>query len=304
MNFSGRSRPLPPATGILIATVAALGALAGCAGPTGPYDKAQATLISTRQRLVAGDRDLAAARYDHAASHYAKAARDLGGAVRDLEAAEQQVDTRIRRNGQQRLASDTPGTPPTEPAVTIGARDVGTDQFYAETLRGYRRALARAVAMRAVALARTGEAHYRGAAQRVIGGDQFYQAEQFAAAQKAYGKAHRGFRAALKTFGAASEFVRAQMLRGDRLAETADPDTWSLMAPLRRLADRRRIQSDAYLAASADRTAQAGDIVAAYRRRDPGNLPDITVRALAALPEVVRYGVAHPELPSAVPPDE
>ena len=282
----------------LAATVAA-----GCAGPTGPYDKAQATLIQSRQRLVAGDRDLSAARYDTAAGHYAKAARDLGAAVGDLEAAEQQVDAQIRRADAERLggeADDAPA-PPDDRTVAIGARDVGTDPFYVETLRGYRAALSRAVAMRAVALARTGEAHYRGAAQRVIDGDQRYQAEQFAAARKKYTEAHEEFRAAMRAFGAASDFVRVQILTGDRLAEVAPADTWDLLAPLQKLADHRRAQTDAYLVAVAQRTAQAGEIVAAYSRRDPGNLPDIDVRPLAAMPEVIRYGVLHPPIPSAGP---
>lgn len=281
----------------LLAVLAA--APSGCVRPMEPYEKGLSILQESRAKLIDGDRALINTRYDRAAKLYGKAAGDLAKAVDCLGEAEGQVDTRIRVLDAESHEVGSETTPAERRTVDIGGRDVNVGRYYAETLRGYREALALAVVMRSLALARSGEAHYRGAAERVLRADQYYDARQFAAAEKAYGDAGKGFRSARTAFGEAATFIARQMIGGDRLARAAPPGTWPLVDRVRQIADLRGSQSDAYLAVAVRRTSQATQVCQAYRMRDPGNVPDVEVRPLAPLPDLLRQGVRHPTIPSA-----
>ena len=285
---------------VLLAAALAAAAV-GCTHPTAAYDNGRTILERSRQRIMDGDQALVAARYDRAAGQYDKAARDLAKAVAYLEQAEQQVEDQIRSKDQASHAADPQQTPAQNETVVIGSRDVAVDRFYVETLRGYREALALAVVMRALALQRLGEAHYRAAARDLMDGDLAYPARQFAAAETLYDGANDAFRNALATFGQTADFVAQRTLHNDRLAEAAPNGTWPLMGHLGTLAEYRRVQTDAYLAAGIKRHAQAHRVAEAYRDRDPGNVPDVEVRPLEALPALVRHGVIPPPIPSTAP---
>lgn len=270
--------------------------LAGCTAATAPYDKADRILRSSRETLASGDRALVAGQYERAQDRYRRAARHLADAVGTLSEAEQDVQQRVREQ-QLTVTTNRPAGEASGAAADPASAPV--DPFYTQTLEGYRRALARAVAMRSLALAREGEAYYRRGAARLLTADANYGARQFAAALEKYRTAREQFEQAVATFGEARTFVLGQMVDAGRLARAADPAVWRVMRPLADLVERRRAQADAYLAAATQRIELSRQIVAAYEVRRPGNLPDVRVRALPLLPELLRAGVQHPPLPPA-----
>jgi hypothetical protein len=276
----------------ILIVVMVYAATAGCARPTAPYDKGRALLIEGREQLVEGDRALARAQFDDAGDLYHDAARDLDRAVDHLETAERKVDLRVHALHREQMADEV-----RQGSASADTQDTSGNRFYNESLRGYREALALAVVMRAVALEREAEAIYRGAAYDVLAGDQLYPGQQFAAALEHYESADRGFRQAEAAFVETADFLGRRSLEADRLAEAAPPGTWPLMKTLWQLVGHRRGQTSAYRAATMKRSMQAGRVVQAYRKVDPGNIPNVTMTPLEALPETVRTGVVPPPIP-------
>lgn len=275
---------------LIVAVVCA--AASGCVRPTAPYDKGRALLIESREQLVAGDQALARAEFDDAGDLYHGAARNLDRAVDHLETAERKVDLRVHALRREQVAGKVRQGPiPADTRATAGNR------FYDENLRGYREALALAVVLRAVALEREAEAIYRGAAHDVLTGDQLYPGQQFAAALTRYESADRGFRRAESALAETADFIGRRSLEADRLAEAAPPRTWPLMKTLWQLVSHRQGQTSAYRAATMKRSMQAGRVVEAYRKVDPGNIPNVTLAPLEALPETIRTGVVPPPIP-------
>jgi len=271
----------------------------GCAQPTTSYNEGRARLISSHDKLLAGDRALASQQFDRASRLYSDANRELYQAIHHFADAERNIVADIRLVDDQHSRLNQRPTPAQDRPVRIGARTVGVDRYYIDSLRAYREALALAVVMRSIALTRDGEAHYRSAAQQIIFGDQFYQGSQFAAAETSYRYSKTEFRRAATKLDEASGFIRTQTAEGQRLVAAAAEGVWENMPLLAAVARRRTAQTDAYLAATVGRLTLARRIVAAYKNTKPGNIPDIRIAPLEPLPQVVRSGVNHPRIPSA-----
>jgi len=271
----------------------------GCTHPTTSYNEGRARLISSHDKLLAGDRALTSEQFDRASRLYSDANRELFQAIRHFADAEHNIEADIRVVDDQHSRLSQRPTPADDRSVRIGTRTVEVDRYYIDSLRAYREALALAVVMRSIALTRDGEAHYRSAAKQLILGDQFYEGSQFAAAETSYRYSEKEFRRAATRLDEASGFIRTQTAEGRRLAVAAAEGVWENMPLLAAVAGRRSAQTDAYLATTVGRLTLARQVVAAYKNTKPGNIPDIRIAPLEPLPQVVRSGVNHPRIPSA-----
>ncbi len=283
----------------IAALLLALCASVGCADPMTSYNQGRVKLISSHDKLLAGDRTLATEQFDRASRLYSDADRELLQAIRHFSDAERKIEDEIRALDDQHSRLSPRPTPVDDRSVRIGARTVEVDRYYIDSLRAYREALALAVVMRTIAVTRDGEVHYRAAAKQLALGDQFYEASQFAAAETAYRYSEKEFRRGAARLGEATGFMRSQTAKGQRLAAAAAEGVWENMALLAVLARRRTTQTDAYLAATVGRLTLARRVVAAYKDTKPGNIPDHRIEPLEPLPEVVRYSVTHPKIPRA-----
>jgi hypothetical protein len=274
---------------------------AGCTHPLKPYDQGRAMLERGQAILSDGDNALNGGKPVQAAEFYGKADDELQSAVTHFEFAERQIEDSIRSEEDERVAAGAASPPSDNFVVTVGSRNIRVARFHADTLRAYRESLALSVILRAMTLARSAEARYRQAAQIEITADQFYRARQFYAAEQAYLEAEKDFRAAGNSFASTTNFIDHQMLAGGRLAEVAPRDSWKIMKELLVLLDHRRNQTESYLEVVRDRAAKADRVVQAYRERKPGNIPETQPEPLPPLPDILRYGVHHPPLPSIAP---
>ena len=287
--------------GILMALVGLLAAAAsGCGQPKSAYEECHATLTRSRDVLIEGDRALSMGGAERAAGLYVQAGNDLKAALEKVEQAEADSQEKIRALDEEKTRTGSSPVVAQERTVTIGARSVPMDRYYAENLAAYRELWGAVVQMRSVALSRAAEAQYRIGAQAVLDGDQFYRARQFNTAEKRYGLAERSFRPALDLLGQTTEFLETKAATSSRLA-ASPPEVWESIEQVRQVAAERRNQADAYLRATLQRLSQTVRIVDAYRFRQPGNIPTIEIQPLAPLPEIVRTGVVQPPIPSTEP---
>ncbi len=289
-----------PKTAVVVCLLASLCALApGCRHPLDTYNQGRSRLISGRAQLVGGDRALVAQDFDRAAEAYAAARSTLTAAVGDLSAAETSIEREIRHQDLQGTQLGPRPIPADDRSVLIGARTVQVDRYYVDSLYAYRQSLALAVALRGLALTREGESAYRAAAYQLRLADELYRSRQFNAAQQSYDYCGKTFRLASERFAEAERFVAGWIADGERLRQAAAPGVWDTTGAVRAFAERRLKQADAYLAATTARTSLAGRIVTAYQGRPPGDLPEVRIEPLPNLPEVIRWVVEPPPIPSA-----
>jgi hypothetical protein len=237
--------------------------------------------------------------YDRATDGYARARATLTGAVNDLASAESSIETEVRSQDRQGNRLSPRPIPADDRSVLIGSRTVQVDRYYVDSLHAYRQSLVLAVTLRALALTREGESLYRAAAYQLHLADDLYRAQQFNAAQQSYTYCGRAFRQAGERFSEAGRYLASWTADGERLQQAAAPGVWETVEILRTLADRRLKQADAYQAASTGRATLAARIVGAYQSRRPGDLPTVDIEPLPDLPDVVRYVVEPPPIPSA-----